>query len=137
MKINFPAVLLAMACLTASGHACAQSPTRANIPFEFMVGQKALPAGQYSISNLTDRVIELRNMDKQVSILVSTTATDYVSGKPHVLVFRGYDGQYFLHEVRGGLGEFALDIPPSKLEKETQRQIALHGKQQGAEIALR
>lgn len=70
-------------------------------------------------------------------MFVSTNATDYVSQKPHVLVFREYGNQYFLREVRGGLGEFALDVPPSKLEKEIQRQTSAHAKQQSAEIALK
>jgi hypothetical protein len=138
MKITFTTALLAIASLTASAHAYAQSPVRANIPFEFIVGQKVLPAGQYTISNVSDRVIELCNREKQTRMFVSMTATGYVSQQPRVLVFREYGDQYFLHEVRGGLGEFSLDVLPSKLEKEIQRQAALaHTKQQSAEIALK
>jgi len=138
MKINFTTALLAIASLTTSAHAYAQSPVRANITFEFMVGQKVLPAGEYSISNVSDRVLEFHNWEKNTRMFVPMTATDYVSQKPRVLVFREYGGQYFLHEVRGGLGEFSLDVSPSKLEKETQRQAALaHAKQQNAEIALK
>jgi len=137
MKINFTTALLAITCLTASAHAYAQSTVRANIPFEFMVGQKVLPPGEYSISNVSRWVIELNNREKHTSMYVSTTATDYVSQKPHVLVFREYGEKYFLHEVRGGLGEFTLNVSPSKLEQEIQRQTAAHAKQQRAEIALK
>jgi hypothetical protein len=137
MKINFTTALLAIACLSASVLGYAQSPVRANIPFEFTIGQKVLPAGEYSISNVSDRVIELRNREKHVTIMVPATATAYVSQKPHVLVFNVYGDQYFLHEVRGGLGEFTLDLQPSKLEKETKRLVAEHAKQQNTEIAMR
>jgi hypothetical protein len=83
-------------------------------------------------------VIDLDNWEKQTRMLVSMTATGYVSEKPHVLVFRKYGDQYFLREVRGGVNEFSLDVWPSKLEKETQLQaVATHDKQQSAEIALK
>ena len=136
MKINFTSALLAVACLSASVHGYAQSPVRANIPFEFTIGQQVLPPGEYSISNVTDRVIQLRNWEKRVTVLIPGTATAYVNEKPHVLVFKVYGDKYFLHEVRGGLGEFSLDIRPSKLEKETQRLAAANANQQNTEIAL-
>jgi hypothetical protein len=137
MKINFTTALLAITCLTASAHGYAQSTLRANIPFEFTVGQKVLPAGSYSISKVSDRVVELYNWEKNARMFVSMTATGYVSQQPRLLVFREYGDQYFLREVRGGLGEFSLDVSPSKLEKETQRQASLaHARQQNAEIAL-
>ena len=138
MKINFTIALLAIATLTASAHTFAQSPVRAKIPFDFMVGQTVLPAGEYSISKVSDRVIELDNLEKHARMFVCMTATGYVSQKPRVLLFRKYGHEYFLHEVRGGLGEFSLDVSPSKLEKETQRQVELaNAKQQNAEIALK
>jgi hypothetical protein len=137
VKISFTTALLAVACLLASVLGYAQSPVRANIPFEFTIGQKVLPPGQYSISSVSDRVLEFNNWEKHVTIFVPATATAYVGQKPHELVFRVYGDQYFLHEIRGGLGEFALDIQPSKLEKETQRLAAAHPKQQNAEIALK
>jgi len=136
MKINFATSLLAVACLSASVLGYAQSPVRANIPFEFTIGQTVLPPGEYSISNVSDRVIELRNWEKRVTVMVPATATAYVNQKPHVLVFNVYGDRHFLHEVRGGLGEFNLDIRPSKLEKETQRLAAVHANQQNTEIAL-
>jgi hypothetical protein len=135
MKINFTTALLAIACLSASVLGYAQSPVRANIPFEFTIGQKVLPPGQYSITNVSDRVLELRNWDKRISVLVPTDATAYVEQKPHVLVFRVYGNQYFLHEVRGGIGEFTLDLRPSKLEKEAQQLTAARADQRNAEIA--
>jgi len=136
MKISFRTALLAVACLSASVLGYAQSPVRANIPFEFTIGQTVLPPGEYSISNASDRVIELRNWEKRVTMMVPATATSYVNQKPHVLVFNVYGDQHFLHEVRGSLGEFSLDIRPSKLEKETRRLAAVHANQQNTEIAL-
>jgi len=137
MKINFTTALLAIACLTASAHGYAQSILRAHIPFGFTVGQKALPAGEYSISKVSDRVVELYNYEKQVRMFVPLTAAEYVGTKPHVLVFREYGDQYFLREVRGGFGELSLQTTPSKLEKEVQRQLANRANQQSTEIALK
>ena len=82
-------------------------------------------------------MIELRNWEKRVTLFIPATATAYVNEKPHVLVFNVYGDQHFLHDVRGGLGDFTLDIRPSTLEKETQRLAAARAKQPNAEIAMR
>ena len=137
MKSILKTGLLAMACLTAYSHASAQTTVEAKIPFEFAVGQKVLPPGTYSITQVTSRIIELQNLDRRTSVFVSTFASDYVSQKPKEMVFHKYGNQYFLHEVRGGLGQFSLGLSPSKLEKEIQRQAATNANQQSAEIALK
>ena len=53
-----------------------------------------------------------------------------------MLVFSKHGDQYFLREVRGGSGEYAEDIRPSKLEKELERQETARANQQSVDIAL-
>jgi hypothetical protein len=136
MKSILTTGLLAMACLTAYSHASAQTTMTAKIPFEFAVGQKVLPPGTYLITQVASRIIEFENLDKRVSVYASTVGADYVSQKPRELVFHKYGNQYFLHEVRGGLGQFSMDLSPSKVEKETERLAKTNANQQGTEVAL-
>jgi hypothetical protein len=53
-----------------------------------------------------------------------------------MLVFSKHGDQYFLREVRGGSGEYAEDLRPSKHEKNIERQETAHANQQSADIAL-
>ena len=136
MKSIMTTGLVAMACFTAYSHASAQTTMTAKIPFEFAVGQKVLPPGTYLITQVASRIIEFENLDKRVSVYASTVGADYVSQKPRELVFHKYGNQYFLHEVRGGLGQFSMDLSPSKVEKETERLAKTNANQQGTEVAL-
>ncbi len=138
MKSILTTGLLAMACLTAYSHASAQTTVEAKIPFEFTVGQNVLPPGTYSISQVTPSIIELANLETTARALVATFPMDYVSRQPRVLIFRKYGDRLYLGEVRGSLGELSLDIPQSKLEKESQRrEAAAHAHRQTTEVAFK
>jgi|SRR4030095_6425234 hypothetical protein len=96
---------LAMFAATASANAQSlEHPTRVNVPFDFVVANKKLPAGKYLISraqpNAGDLVLAVTSRDNQANAFSFTvpvqvlTATD--KGK---LVFHRYGDQYFLSEV--------------------------------------
>jgi len=74
-----------------------------NIPFSFTVGDKTLPAGEYTIAPVTRNShnvwqVESRSRDK--TVLVSTIPV-WGSKIPDEtsLVFNKYDGQYFLSQI--------------------------------------
>jgi hypothetical protein len=136
MKSILTTALLTMSCLTAYTHASAQAPLQAKVPFEFSVGQRVLPPGTYSIKEVSSNLIEIENQEKGTTLHFSTYPSDCVKGKTNMLVFSKHGDQYFLREVRGGSGEYAEDLRPSKLEKEIQRQETAHANQQSVEIAL-
>ena len=77
-----------------------------NIPFSFTVGDKTLPAGEYTIAPIrrdSHNVwqVESRNRDKSV---LFTTIPVWGSNTPDEtnLVFNRYDGQYFLSQILTG-----------------------------------
>jgi len=77
-----------------------------NIPFSFTVGDKTLPAGEYTIAPIrrdSHNVwqVESRNRDKSV---LFTTIPVWDSHTPDEtnLVFNRYDGQYFLSQILTG-----------------------------------
>ncbi len=56
--------LLAIASLAACGSAIAQESTiKANIPFDFTVGNTWMPAGEYTISSPFREIVEVRSAD--------------------------------------------------------------------------
>ena len=59
--------LFAMANLALAGNAFAQAhAVKANIPFDFTVSDRLLPAGNYTIKAESHNVIVLRNLDKPI-----------------------------------------------------------------------
>ncbi len=136
MKSILTTALLTMSCLTAYTHASAQAPEQAKVPFEFTVGQRVLPAGTYTIREVQSNMIAIENREKGATLYFSTYPSDCVKAKANMLVFSKHGDQYFLREVRGGSGEYAEDIRPSKLEKELERQETARANQQSVDIAL-
>jgi hypothetical protein len=137
MKQIFITILVALACLVASSKVSAQAAMQATIPFSFTVEERLLPAGEYLLQYVTPSVIELMNSKGHVRLFVRMAPSDYVGRNPHRLIFKQYGDKYFLNEMRGGLGEYALSIRPSKLERKIQNEQAALANEQSADIALK
>ena len=118
-------VVLAGAC--TAGTLQAQShEVRANVPFDFAVGSKTLPAGHYTFFTEPNDTVVIRNVDYQVTIL-SRTEEDSSVGHGSRLVFDRYGDHYFLREISCPSIELNVEIPPSKLEKQVREQRAWLG----------
>jgi hypothetical protein len=108
--------LLAIASVATCAGAMAQSGLRANIPFDFTVGDTWMPAGDYIITSPTQGVLAFRSGSHLALVASSKSSNESNSGSE--LVFNKYDKQYFLHEVlcphRVSLN---LRIPSSRAEK--------------------
>jgi hypothetical protein len=93
---------LLLILITASVHA--QSESRSiNIPFSFTVGQKTLPAGEYTVEpNRKDspNVWLIQSTSGHGSVLFTTSSvwTTETQEKTR-LVFNNYDGEYFLSQI--------------------------------------
>ena len=72
---------------------------KAHIPFEFTVGNKTFPAGDYSITQPTQRVLAVR--DDRGHMIATVFVHDVESRGPMstLLRFKLVDGQYSLAEV--------------------------------------
>ena len=97
-------LLLALAAVSVTAQTYRTKPT--NIPFSFNVGEKTLPAGEYTVERYqrNSAVVWLvRSRDGQNSALVNTNAlrTNDIDSKGK-LVFRQYDGRYFLSQIWTG-----------------------------------
>lgn len=97
-------LLLALAAVSVSAQSYRTKVT--NIPFSFNVGENTLPAGEYTFERFqrnSDFVWLVRSRDGQRSALVGTnplrTNNTDSEGK---LVFRKYDGRYFLSQIWTG-----------------------------------
>src|SRR5512138_429804 len=99
------ALLAAMAMFTALGSAEGQTlanPIKANIPFDFTVADKELPAGRYSIGraqpNAGDSILAISNSDDRANS-ITMPAQIFEPQNATKLIFHRYGDQYFLYQV--------------------------------------
>ena len=114
------------ACLLASfavvGNVSAQDRTiKANIPFDFTVGNTWMPAGEYRISSPFREVVEVRSADLTRTAEIVSSESHMELGSGSKLVFDKYGDQYFLrHVLCPSVASLNLDIPQGKAEKNTR-----------------
>ena len=131
MKKQIALAVALMAVAIAAGQSYAQQiSAKADIPFAFQVGNKAMPAGQYWIQRVSDADESaqiIRRTDSSAAAVAMTFAADARS-KPE-LVFHKYGNSYFLSEIWTGLGQ-GRQLPKSEREKELARET------RGSEVAV-
>ncbi len=125
MKRITVAAFFALAGILGAGNAFAQShEVRATVPFNFTVGSKALPAGNYSITPVSDSVIEIQNSKTHAAILTQTAEDSNQSQNGGELVFNRHAGQYSLSEVLCPSAAMNVSLPSSKMKKRTEWEDA-------------
>jgi hypothetical protein len=91
---------------------------RADIPFDFNVGKKRLPKGEYIIESLGDAgTLTIRNARKGKSVVFNTIRSKPTDGNKAKLVFNRYGDQYFLARVWDQSSETILKLSKSSTEK--------------------
>ena len=92
-----------------------------NIPFSFTVGDKTLPAGEYTIAPITKGShnvwrVENRSGDKR-AIVTTIPVWDSKTPDEPSLVFNKYDGQYFLSQILTTGDNSGRELPMRRLER--------------------
>ena len=67
----------------------------ANIPFEFVIGNKAFPAGRYTVTYLDTHLMRIQSNDHGESLFVITGRVEARKTR-NEFVFNRYGDQYFL-----------------------------------------
>ena len=124
MKRIIAIALFAASSLAAAGNLSAQDHmVKANIPFDFTVNDKVLPAGTYTISSLSPNAVQVRNVNGRIAELSLVQNDDKRSTTP-VLVFQRYGNQYFLHEILAA-NAMNVTVPRSKREQRRLQEATL------------
>jgi hypothetical protein len=97
---------------------------RAQIPFDFHVGDELVPAGDYTVRSLNDDESMLRITDGKHGAAVNTNwAQGRTGGESRArLVFNKYGDQYFLAAVWGA-DSTGRKLPASKRERSLRKEI--------------
>src|SRR3981189_1263996 len=94
-----PAMLLLMSGLMAA-QSLTSSSVVGGIPFDFMVNNKIIPAGECEVHAVTGDVLAIQNFEARKSVLASSSHANASQGDRTVMVFKRYGSQYFLSEIK-------------------------------------
>ena len=127
-------LLSLLSLLLAADSAIAQRVhVRANVPFNFTVGNKVFSAGGYDIetnSPSSDNALLLRARDGHSSMIVmSNAAQTFKPADKNKLVFDRYGSQYFLAEIWVEGARLGRHLPMSSREKELAKDLAQNARQ--------
>jgi len=100
----------------------AQSKARADVPFDFVVGDRVLPAATYDISEVASHAIAIRDFKNGNGTMIQFQPADGKEIMHAKLVFHKYDDRYFLYQVRNIEGQ-GIQVRESKRERE-ERELA-------------
>ena len=121
-------VVLALAAAVASANAQSANRVVATIPFDFSVGYKKLPAGDYSVQaiNNTNNTLMIRSADaRQAAVRLTNEIRRSKKNDTHArLVFHRYGERYFLAEVWSGFDEIGRELFKSHEEKALESELA-------------
>lgn len=132
-KLFVAVILMAMALVV---NVSAQSKGRADVPFDFIVGDKVLQAGTYNISDVAANAIALRALRSSDAAMIQFQPADGNRHMESKLVFHQYGDRYFLYQVWSADGQ-GMQLHQSKLEKEQALAANQSSAPQEVVVALR
>ena len=116
---------VAVALVVLSGMAAAQliGSTRvvAQVPYEFMVANEIVPAGECEVQAITmdGQTLVIRNAEAKVGLFSPSSQWESKQGASHyALVFKHYGDRYFLSGIRLQGSKITYRLPESKVEAE-------------------
>ena len=132
MKKQLYMVVTIIALITVAGLSSARAQTtvllKANVPFEFSVGSKTMPAGQYTVRctnpSSDKKVLQLRSSHGHESALVITSSVIGKGQDDSKLVFNRYGDQYFFAQAWLPSESTGMQAPKSRTEKRIARELA-------------
>src|SRR5262249_34993409 len=116
--------------LSIAGFAALDRSLKANIPFDFMVGEKMLPAGHYTVERGSVRGASvIRNWETKKAASAVAQEIETGPNSKSILTFHRYGNQYFLAKVISDTGGNVL--MKSKAEREAAKakrdQLTMNG----------
>lgn len=123
MKKQALTLTIVLSLLLVAGSAFAQTISlKADIPFKFVVNDKTMPAGQYSLASLNsldDRNLVLASADnKQHMLINANSAASLQPSQQTRLIFEKYGDRYFLSQIWVAGNDAGHALRQSKREKE-------------------
>src|SRR6266404_2132797 len=120
-------IVVALAFVTSAAFGQSSQQSVAKIPFEFVVGDKSLPAGEYGVRSAdgTGQILRITSTeDNQSALRLTSVITCASVPNKAKLVFHRYANRYFLTEVWSAGETRGRQLTKSKQERAMQREMA-------------
>ena len=120
-------MVLALATAVVSANAQSSNKVVADIPFEFSVGYKTMPAGEYAVrtANAQGNALMIQSANGKLAAVRLSDETDRARKNTHArLVFHRYGQRYFLAEVWNGIDKAGRQLLKSSEESAIARELA-------------
>jgi hypothetical protein len=122
------AILLATVVVSAQGQTPGHRVT-AQIPFDFSIGDRQLPAGKYSVGRLrqssNDVVLSIDDENGHSKVIRTSIAAQNLDLTDRAkLVFHRYGDQYFLYQVWPAGSTTGRQFPASRSERDARHKLA-------------
>lgn len=132
MKRQF-LILIAIAAFVSalSTNAFGQRGTivQANIKFDFHIGERMYPAGEYRIESMSrpsDNILLIRSLgDANRGGFFMVNYSVGGKGQTPILVFQTYGGNYFLTKIFLDTDGWGYSVRPSRRLREREKNLAL------------
>ena len=119
---------LATAVISANAQSANSNKVVDNVPFEFSVGYKSMPAGEYSVQTIASASdgLLIQSADGKISALRLSDAIQTSKDKPKArLVFHRYGDRYFLAEVWNGADNTGRQLRQSQEERALAGELSI------------
>jgi hypothetical protein len=116
--------------LVASAVQAQSNGVKADIPFDFVVGNQMLPAGEYTVSNQgsVNQAILIRSDEgNSAALSLTQSCSSHNPSAKTKLVFHTMGGRYFLYQVWTQGNYSGQQLPKSKAEVELARNTDTTG----------
>jgi hypothetical protein len=124
-------MFVAVVIITAEAQVFGTQGMRARIPFAFSVGDKSLPAGEYTITVLNPtsarKVLQIRSTDGRLSAIIQTNERNANTPEQTKLVFNRYGDRYFFAQAQMAGDSTTLAAVKSNAERNTEQTLASKG----------
>ena len=127
-------MLIALVVLVGSVAVVAQAQTDsrialiATIPFQFSIGNKTLPAGEYTVRSISDDystvVLKLESRDGRTNAMLLTFTVQGIAQDNARLVFHRYGNQYFFAQAWVDGDSNGVEAQKSRAERTAERELA-------------
>ena len=117
--LRIATALIGFAGLAISAKAQAVDQVIVDIPFEFSVAGKTLPAGNYRVSRVNDwndRALLIRSFENGASIMIFSDYTQSASRENTKLTFKQVGDEHFLSSIATADHVFGISVPARELE---------------------
>ncbi|MEK6303320.1 MAG: hypothetical protein AABO41_21635 [Acidobacteriota bacterium] len=114
-------LLAGVGAVTTKAQIDSDTPVEADIPHAFLVGDKTLPAGKYTIKVLNDtnlNLFEIRSSNRHTAVAFETENVQADrTPRQTELVFNKIGDQYFLSQIWVSESNYGVQVEKSKMEQ--------------------